>query len=739
MKKKLISLILALAVVCSLLTLPAAAAGEGNFRDITDRDVAVAVESLRLLGVLDGYGDGTFRPENTLTRAQFCKMTVFAMNGGAESARYKAYTIYPDVKSGHWAAAYINMASKGRKILMGYPDGKFYPDKTVTFAQAVTILMRLLGYQDTDVGPVWPTGHLEAARTIGLLRGLENVETYAPLKRGQAAILFANLLGVDTKNGGAYAASLGSLVENVILVSCNAVAADGTTGAMQLSDGSVYPVAGRSGSGLLNGQKGTLVLDSARRALTFVPAVKGESRLVKIEAADPGGLSAVGGARYAMTADIPVWVDGKQQVWGEAYAWLTPNGTATLHIGPGGKVEYVFLGGTEPAAAAVLIGADGSVSDLAALTGGAVGWKIVKDGAPASVSDLRRNDVATYDAAANTVEVCTTRLSGIYENCWPNPQSPARITLLGQDFDVLPSAVDMLAAMRLGSQITLLLTADNQVAGAVSGTVGNAVGIVTALSENAATVRLLCGLTVTGDPELVSYQVEVLAGQLVEVNCYAKGKLTLRRLMTGTSDSFDVSARKVGDTPLAENAVIYERVGQSAVMAITTGEIRTSAVPASKIVHAGRNWAGDIDILVLDDVTGSHFVYGRIGYTAPVGGDIWSEASVTLTAADGKVHGPYKCGFACEDGDYMGIVVAGTGDRVSGVSRLTRLADVSNAAWSGASAVTVAGVTYTVAEDVICYNRAAGTYLSLTAARAFAAKADLYADADRIIRAVEVG
>ena len=112
-------------VGAGLLTLPAAAAGEGNFRDISDRDVAVAVESLRLLGVLDGYGDGTFRPENTLTRAQFCKMTVFAMNGGAESARYKAYTIYPDVKSGHWAAAYINMASKGKKILMGYPDGKF--------------------------------------------------------------------------------------------------------------------------------------------------------------------------------------------------------------------------------------------------------------------------------------------------------------------------------------------------------------------------------------------------------------------------------------------------------------------------------------------------------------------------------------------------------------------------------------------------------------------------------------
>ena len=738
MKRKLMSLLLALAVIVSVLTLPAAAAGEDTFRDITDRDVAVAVESLRLLGVLDGYGDGTFRPDNTLTRAQFCKMTVFAMNGGAESARYKAYTIYPDVKSGHWAAAYINMASKGKKILMGYPDGKFYPDKTVNFAQAVTILMRLLGYQDTDVGPVWPTGHLETARSIGLLRGLEDVETYAPLKRGQAAILFANLLGVNTKGGGAYAASLGTLVENVVLVSSTAAAADGTTG-MQLSDGNTYPMAGKRGSGLLNGQKGTLVLDTARRALTFIPTVKGESLQVKVEATAPNSITTVDGTRYAIAADTPVWADGKQQVWGEAYAWLTANSTAILYLGPNGGVEHVFIGGAETAAAAVLVSETGSSAGFAALTGSASGWKLVKDGVPASVSDLRRNDVATYDAASNTVRICTTRLSGIYENCWPNPQTPARITVLGQDFEVLPSAMDMLAALRIGSQITLLLTEDDQVAGAVGGTVGNTLGIVTELSETSATVRLLCGLTVTGNPELVPYQVEVLAGQLVEVNCYEKGKLTLRRMMTGTSDAFDVSGRKVGDTALAENAVIYERVGQSLLTAISLRDIDMTSVPASKIVHVGRDWAGRVNLLVLDDVTGDRFVYGRVGYIPAIGGEFWTETGITLTTGDGKTQGPYKCGFACEDGDYMGVVVSGTGDRVSGVARLTKLENVSNAAWSGASVVSVGGTAYTVAEDVVCYNRTTGAYLTLSAARAFAAKADLYADADQIIRAVEVG
>ena len=55
-----------------------------TFSDVGDRTTAMAVESLRLLGVLDGYSDGTFRPGAVLTRAQFCKMAVYAMNGSDE-------------------------------------------------------------------------------------------------------------------------------------------------------------------------------------------------------------------------------------------------------------------------------------------------------------------------------------------------------------------------------------------------------------------------------------------------------------------------------------------------------------------------------------------------------------------------------------------------------------------------------------------------------------------------------
>ena len=65
--------------------------------------------------------------------------------------------MFPDVKPSHWAAAYINMAAKGKNIIAGYADGLFHPDRTVTVGQAVTILLRMLGYKDEDVGGVCRT------------------------------------------------------------------------------------------------------------------------------------------------------------------------------------------------------------------------------------------------------------------------------------------------------------------------------------------------------------------------------------------------------------------------------------------------------------------------------------------------------------------------------------------------------------------------------------------------------
>ena len=311
MKKRILTWLLAVCMAVSLLPAPAMAASAVTFADVYDRDTAVAVETLRLMGVLDGYGDGRFRPEAQLTRAQFCKMAVYAMAGEDQLGLYRTVTVFPDVKPSYWASAYINMAAKS-KIIAGYPDGKFHPEQAVTVGQAVTILLRLLDYKDEHVGGVWPDSYMATGATAGLTDGV-GTNGNAPLTRGQAARLFLNLLRADKREGGGYLESLSNCrtVSNAMLVSSTADGPEGKGTALELADGAVYSLqGGKVSSGVLNGQKGTLLLTkSGNRAITFVPDSAGASKVITLASAKATQLKDTNGTLYAMTAISPFPAD----------------------------------------------------------------------------------------------------------------------------------------------------------------------------------------------------------------------------------------------------------------------------------------------------------------------------------------------------------------------------------------------------------------------------------------------
>ena len=187
-KKRLASLALALVMALGMApALAPAASAVGTFSDVTDLTTAQNLEVLGMMGVVDGMTGSTFNPTGTLTRAQFCKMAVEAMGEGDRANIYKNYTIFPDVKPGYWAAGYVNLAVRSDpKLISGYADGTFGPNDTITFGQAVTILMRMLGYKDEDVSAVWPDGYIDEAMSIGLCDGV-SLSATAHLSRAQAA------------------------------------------------------------------------------------------------------------------------------------------------------------------------------------------------------------------------------------------------------------------------------------------------------------------------------------------------------------------------------------------------------------------------------------------------------------------------------------------------------------------------------------------------------------------------
>lgn len=729
MKKRIVSALLALCLLASLGTVSALAAGTNaarTFSDVTDLDTAAEIETLQLLGVLDGYQDGSFRPSGTLTRAQFCKMAVYAMGCGRELGKYSTVTVFPDVKPSHWASSYINLASKGKAIILGFADGYFRPDSTVTYAQAVTILMRQLGYTDADVGGLWPAGYLAEAASIGLTRNL-GLAASAALTRGDAAKLFANLLRCDTKDGGAFAATLGETVNNVILVSCNATALDGTAGAMETSDGSIYKMAGKSGSGLLNGRKGTLILDHSGRVMTFLAAATGTSRAVTLASASSTQIVDSKGVKYSVTAATETNYNGSATTWGEVYSWLAAGEALTLYLDESGRVTYVLVGGgVRTAEAAVIVSANGSTAGFDALAGGYTGYAIYKNGAKIIASDLRKNDVAIYSDGA--IRVCDTRVSVFYEACDPTPSAPTSITALGgTKFAVLPTAMDSVAKFKPGQTMTLLLTADGQVAGAIAAGQGNAVGLV-----SGGKVRMLCGGSMLA---LNGSAAESLDGRAVSVSASARGQLSLSALSGGAGE-LDVTKRTVGGRQLSDAVLIFDGgVG-------TTLAQLGKNIPSGQISYVHSNWAGQADLIVLDTGLSGTVFYGRasVKVVEESFGDLTVDTRMlNVEYAKNGVKaesGSFECPYVVSNGDFVKAVLRG--ETFTSVTVLTKITKVSNSAWIGRTAVVAGGVTYTVPADVACFNRDSQSWTTLDAARAYASQATLYVE-DGTVRVIEVG
>jgi len=167
--------------------------------DIDGNAYKVAIEELIALGVVNGYTDGTFKPDNEITRAEVTKMVVAAMGpsytAAAESA--KGTTGFEDVDSkNHWASGYI-ATGVAQAFINGMGDGTFSPDTNVTYAQIVKMLAAVLGYTPAaEANGGYPNGYIQTANSIGLTEGVSGVSADTAVTRGQVAQLISN--AVDT-------------------------------------------------------------------------------------------------------------------------------------------------------------------------------------------------------------------------------------------------------------------------------------------------------------------------------------------------------------------------------------------------------------------------------------------------------------------------------------------------------------------------------------------------------------
>ncbi|MBR4874576.1 MAG: S-layer homology domain-containing protein [Clostridia bacterium] len=137
--------------------------------DAQDSKYKDAIEVLGALEIMIGDAEtGAFRPNDTIKRSEFAKVAVTSMGLGNIAQSSEHATKYPDVVENHWANGYINVATN-QGIVIGDDEGNFRPDDTITYAEAVTVLVRLVGHTPAaEKKGGFPTGYVSIASQLGI-------------------------------------------------------------------------------------------------------------------------------------------------------------------------------------------------------------------------------------------------------------------------------------------------------------------------------------------------------------------------------------------------------------------------------------------------------------------------------------------------------------------------------------------------------------------------------------------
>lgn len=184
--KKYISLLVALAIIFSFNIIGARAQSIPEIQ-------AKNADALVTLGIMKGYEDGSLRLENKIKRSEFITLVVNLMGYDADTNLDSVKVTFTDIKKSHWAYDNIRRAIK-YDLVSGYPDNTIAPDNDVTYAEALAVVIRALGYEKTLKGE-WPGNVINKAAELKLSANL-NLDPNHKLTRGEMSVIVYNALTV---------------------------------------------------------------------------------------------------------------------------------------------------------------------------------------------------------------------------------------------------------------------------------------------------------------------------------------------------------------------------------------------------------------------------------------------------------------------------------------------------------------------------------------------------------------
>lgn len=760
---------------------------------------------LKELHIMQGDPDGNLRLDDNVTRAEFTKVAVAASPQRNQVASGLAISPFRDVSHDFWGAAYIQAAVKNN-ICRGYPDGTFRPNDAVTLEEAVTMLVKVLGYTDDDFGISWPYGQVGLAENLDITKHVDRSIGDILNRRDVLNLVYNTLHAEQKTTKQKYITDFDcKILEDITLTATSkedpSISGDkivSTAGTFKISDESQKDYVGRRGDAVIkDGDKlicftpdeqtatsyavtstigSDLVLDGnvldidanlavyyksqrstyrdiaskAKKGYLFTTYRNGDGDLeyallspngtdsssadylekyVVYSALDSNNIIIYqNGQRKDLDVDDTTesYLDSVRTTYGAIKMQLSVGDILYVKRDSKENIDYISVE-TNKLEGPVIVSGDSWASSLGVDVSKV---SITRDGVRADT--LKTNDVAYYSRELSMIFAYSDKVTGVYENALPNRDFPKTVTISGKQYEIEGTAAfDALSssgAYRFGDTITVLLGKDRRIAGVMGAALAGDT-MVTGYVYEAGQKEF----TDSTDKQYNSFYIKlalpdgISAEYETQIDCklykhavvnvkFENGKASVSRLKSPDSisgtfhfDSMTLGGEEVADDVNILDVASDDKDQSGSYVKVFPQRLDKVQIKASGVLYYDRNAEGQIQNLILKNVTGDAYQYGIVtkadttnsayvtmgSYTYDIDG---KSSSVTLTNSAFSVRKGTVGRFAFDGGKLLSIQEI---QSVGGISELTDRYLIAR------------GQKYSLSDRVVAYEKNNGAYVKI--------------------------
>ena len=614
-----------------------------KFNDVeTGTNYADAIERLSQYGIINGKDDGNFDPQGSLTRAEMSKISTVVAGLDGLAPVSSGTSLFSDMDGSYWASGYVNTAAKN-KLIFGYPNGTFEPERELSFAEAVTIVLRLLGYSTDELGNNWPMAYMQKASELNLTTGI-NGDANDLINRANIALIIDRALVTDMKKANESAASkkLFALMNYTITDECIVLATNQQDKTLLSNEVKTtigtYQSINNSANNYVT-KKVKLVLNEDKKVVNAIGLTQTGKDIV---------IDSIAGTELAYTENgnkssinlentSVVYYQGNKTNIESVKPKIESGMTMVIYFSEGGQYDYAVIKDFDMIGPVVALSSvkDGDTS-IGAISLTKSGINVIRDGYQANISDIKRFDVVYYNPISNTINVYCDKVSGVYEKAYPNKATVNKITLTGKDYSVGTQVAayklgENKTSYKLNDYMTLLIGKDGNIVDVVdlNGTDVSNYGIILGTRETISTdvdtkgkqETLLKVFTMNGNTQefKTDKYYNDYRGKIIKLNIV--NGLLVPNFITNhpITGKVDIANNSIGSNWLTRDSKIVELVfvpekyttGEAVAQLIELSQISQPELSTTNVIHAElNNNFGDIQFIVLDNVTQSKYSFG---------------------------------------------------------------------------------------------------------------------------------